>query len=261
MHISFLYSKGSIYKIFNSNLLYHGCIPMEKDGTFKKVTILGKTLSGRAYLDFVEQITYRAYFKTNDSKLTEDCIDLMWYFWCSGNSPFFGKDKIATFERYFINDKSVHAEPKNSYFTLSNKEDTCNYILKEFGLEGKEAHIINGHMPVKAKKGEEPIRANGKLLVIDGGFSKTYREQTGEAGYTLSYNSYGLLLAANKPFCSKIEAIENEYDMQSEIILKKENIERKRVADTDIGKTLKGEIEDLKLLLRAYREGMIKEKV
>lgn len=260
-HISFLYAKGSAYTVFNSNLLFHGCIPMLEDGSFKKVTVMGKTLSGREYFNFIEQAAHKAYFEKDNSKSTQDYKDLMWFFWCSPDSPFFGKEKMATFERYFIDDKAVHKEQKIPYYKLAESEEICNKILREFGIENEDSHIINGHMPVNQKKGEVPVRANGKLLVIDGGFSKTYREQTGEAGFTLSYNSYGLLLAANKPFDSKAKAIETECDLQSEIILKKENVERKRVADTDIGTKLKGEIEDLKMLLTAYREGMIKEKI
>ena len=232
-----------------------------KTGAFKKVNIMGKTLSGREYFNFIEQAAHKAYFEKDDSKTTRDYKDLMWFFWCSSDSPFFGKEKMATFERYFIDDKSVHKEKKIPYYTLVEDEAICDKILREFGVDSEDSHIINGHIPVKAVKGEVPVKANGKLLVIDGGFSKTYREQTGEAGYTLSYNSYGLLLAANKPFESKQHAIETECDLQSEIILKKENVERKRVADTDIGTKLKGEIEDLKMLLTAYREGMIKEKI
>ncbi len=260
-HISFLYAKGSAYTVFNSNLLFHGCIPMLEDGSFKKVNIMGKTLAGKEYFKYIEQVAHKAYFEKELSKTNQDYKDLMWFFWCSPDSPFFGKKKMATFERYFIDDKTVHKESKTPYFKLIENEAICDKILREFGIESEDAHIINGHMPVKAVKGEVPVKANGKLLVIDGGFSKTYREQTGEAGYTLSYNSYGLLLAANKPFESKMNAIETECDLQSEIILKKENVERKRVADTDIGTKLKGEIDDLKMLLTAYREGMIKEKI
>lgn len=261
-HISFLYAKGSAYTVFNSNLLFHGCVPMLDDGSFKKVTIMGKTLSGREYFKFIEQAAHKAYFEKDDSETNQAYKDLMWFFWCSPDSPFFGKEKMATFERYFIDEKEVHKEKKIPYYTLVENEEICNKILREFGIEvSEDSHIINGHMPVKAIKGENPVKANGKLLVIDGGFSKTYREQTGEAGYTLSYNSYGLLLAANKPFESKQHAIETECDLQSEIVLRKENVERKRVADTDIGAKLKGEIEDLKMLLTAYREGMIKEKI
>ena len=183
----------------------------------------------------------------------------MWYLWCGPKSPLFGKDKAATFERYFIDDKETHKEDKNPYFTLIEKEEICNKILKEFGLNENNSHIINGHIPVKEKDGESPIKANGKLLVIDGGFAKSYRGQTGRAGYTLTYNSYGLILAANEPFDSKAEAIREEKDIKYDIMVNAKATERKRVADTDIGKEIQEEINDLKLLLNAYKEGKIKE--
>ncbi len=258
-HIAFLYSKGSIYKCFNSNLLFHGCIPMEEDGSFSKVEVFGKELSGKKYLDFLNEIARRAYFEREQVQKSKDLIDFMWYLWCGPKSPLFGKEKAATFERYFIIDPETHEEKKNPYFTLSEDEKICNKILKEFGLEGKNAHIINGHIPVKEKDGESPIRANGKLLVIDGGFAKSYRGKTGRAGYTLTYNSYGLILSANEPFDSKEEAIKEEKDIKYEIMVNAMKTERKRVADTDIGKQLQEEIDDLKLLLAAYKEGRIKE--
>ena len=260
-HITFLYSKGSIYKCFNSNLLFHGCIPMEEDGKFSKVDILGKTLSGKEYLDFVDKNIRVAYFEKDEEDKNEDINDLMWYLWCGPKSPLFGKDKAATFERYFVEDKETHKEKKNSYFRLNENEEICIKILKEFGLEGKNSHIINGHIPVKEKDGESPIRANGKLLVIDGGFAKSYRSQTGRAGYTLTYNSYGLILAANEPFDSKADAIREEIDIKYDIMVNAKETERKSVADTDIGKQLQEEIDDLKLLLQAYREGKIKQEI
>lgn len=258
-HISFLYSKGSIYKCFNSNLLFHGCIPMEEDGSFSKVEVFGKELSGKKYLDFLNEIARRAYFEREQGHKSKDLIDFMWYLWCGPKSPLFGKEKAATFERYFIIEPETHEEKKNPYFTLSEDEKICDKILREFGLEGKNAHIINGHIPVKEKDGESPIRANGKLLVIDGGFAKSYRGKTGRAGYTLTYNSYGLILSANEPFDSKAEAIKEEKDINYDIMVNAMETERKRVADTDIGKQLQEEIDDLKLLLAAYKEGRIKE--
>ena len=260
-HIAFLYSKGSIYKCFNSNLLFHGCIPMEEDGEFSKVDILGKTLSGKEYLDFVDKNIRVAYFEKDEEDKNEDINDLMWYLWCGPKSPLFGKDKAATFERYFVEEKETHKENKNPYFKLNENEEICIKILKEFGLEGSNSHIINGHIPVKEKDGESPIRANGKLLVIDGGFAKSYRSQTGRAGYTLTYNSYGLILAANEPFDSKADAIREEIDIKYDIMVNEKETERKSVADTDIGKQLQEEIDDLKLLLQAYREGKIKQEI
>ena len=179
----------------------------------------------------------------------------MWYFWCGPKSPLFGKDKAATFERYFLNDKKTHKENKNPYYSLIENEEICDKILKNFETDIEEGHIINGHMPVKAKDGESPVKSNGKMIVIDGGFAKAYQNTTGIAGYTLTYNSHGLVLAMNEPFSSKCKAIAEGLDIKTQIILK-ENIQvRKRVADTDIGKKLKEEIEDLKKLLNSYREG------
>ena len=258
-HISFLYSKSSIYKCFNSNLLFHGCIPMDENGEFSKVDIFGKELSGKKYLDCLDKVIRKAYFEREQTYKNKEIIDFMWYLWCGPKSPLFGKDKAATFERYFIIEPETHVEIKNPYYTLVEEEKVCNKILKEFGLSGKNAHIINGHIPVKEKDGESPIRANGKLLVIDGGFAKSYRRQTGRAGYTLTYNSYGLILSANEPFDSRAEAIKQEKDIKYEIMVNAMETERKRVADTDIGRQLQEEIDDLKLLLAAYREGKIKE--
>lgn len=260
-HIAFLYSKSSIYKCFNSNLLFHACIPMDKDGKFAKVDILGRTLSGKEYLDFIDKTIRKAYVEKDLVDKNTDINDLMWYLWCGPKSPLFGKEKAATFERYFVEDKETHKEKKNPYFTLIENEEVCNNVLKEFGLEGNNSHIINGHIPVKEKDGESPIRANGKLLVIDGGFAKSYRSQTGRAGYTLTYNSYGLILAANEPFDSKADAIREEIDIKYDIMVNEKETERKSVADTDIGKEIQEEIDDLKLLLKAYREGKIKQEI
>ncbi len=257
-HITFLYENGGLYKIFNSNLLFHACIPINKDGEFEKVKLFDKILSGKEYLDYLETIMHKAYFKENDDE--NEYLDFMWYLWCGKNSPLFGKDKMATFENYFLYDSEIKKEIKNPYYTLINKEEICDKVLLEFCLNPQYSHIINGHTPVMETKGESPIRSNGKLLVIDGGFAKGYRNQTGNAGYILTYNSYGLVLTANEPFESKQKAIEEELDVQYKIVVKEKDIERKRVKDTDIGEKLKDEIEDLKILLEAYRLGIIKEK-
>ena len=225
---------------------------MKSNGKFKEVEILNKKLYGKEYFNFVDEIIRKAYYERK-----EEYIDLIWYFWCSPNSPFFGKDMMTTFERYFIDDKNTHKENKNAFYTLIDKEENCENILKEFGLEPKESHIICGHMPVKEKDGESPIRGNGKLLVIDGGFAKSFRKQTGRAGYTLTYNSYGLILSANEPFDSKMEAIENAMDIKYDIMINEKQQIRKKVADTDIGTKIKREIEDLKMLLSAYQDGLI----
>ena len=234
---------------------------MEENGEFAKVTVLGKTLAGKQYLDFINKNIRIAYLEKDDEDKNTDINDLMWYLWCGPKSPLFGKEKAATFERYFVEDKETHKEKKNPYFKLSENEEVCIKILKEFGLEGKNSHIINGHIPVKEKDGESPIRANGKLLVIDGGFAKSYRSQTGRAGYTLTYNSYGLILAANEPFDSKADAIREEIDIKYDIMVNEKETERKSVADTDIGKQIQEEIDDLQLLLNAYREGKFKQQI
>ena len=245
-----------MYTIFNSNLLFHACVPMDEKGNFKKVNFLGKKVKGKEYFDEINEMVNKAYFERD--YIDKDIIDKMWYLWVSPDSPFFGKEKMATFESYFINDKETHREHKNSYYYLIEQEEYCDKVLKEFGLTSNDSHILNGHMPVKAKDGESPVRANGKLLVIDGGFAKGYQEKTGNAGYILTYNSYGLVLSQNKPFESIQKAITEEKDIISEIIVKKTDVVRKTVGDTDIGKKLKDDIQTLKELLEAYQKGDIK---
>lgn len=258
-HINFLYSQGSMYKKYNDNLLFHACIPVTEKGEFEKVELAGKACRGKELMEHLENIAHKAFFGNKDEN--QDAVDIMWYLWCGPKSPLFGKDKAATFERYLLEDKALHKENKNPYYKLIETEEFCNELLEHFGADVKEGHIINGHVPVKVKDGETPLRANGKAIVIDGGFSKAYQETTGIAGYTLSYNSNGLVLAVNDPFESKQKAIDEGTDIKTEIILK-ENVEkRKCVEDTDIGKRLTEEIKDLKRLLTAYREGVIKEKI
>ena len=254
-HIKFIYRKGEMYTIFNSNLLFHGCIPMNSDGEFKEVNFLGKKVKGKEYFDMINETINKIYIDKEDKNL----IDIMWFLWISPDSPFFGKKKMATFESYFVKDKEMHKEDKNPYYIEAEKEEICNKILAEFGLYGKDSHIVNGHIPVKAKDGESPIRANGKLLIIDGGFAKSYREKTGNAGYILTYNSNGLLLSQNKPFESVEKAIEEEKDIISELVVQTTEIKRKTVADTDIGKKLKKEIKDLENLLEIYKSGELKQ--
>ena len=256
-HIDFLYKKGELYTIFNSNLLFHACIPMTEEGEFKEVEFLGKRLKGREYLDVINDTISKTWF--TKETVDKDLIDIMWYLWISPDSPFFGKDKMATFESYFVKDKKMSREAKNPYYYLTEREDICNKILKEFGLDERASHIVNGHVPVKAKDGETPIRGNGKLLVIDGGFAKSYQQKTGNAGYILTYNSNGLLLSQNKPFESVEKAIVEEKDIISELIVKKTGITRKSVGDTDIGKRLKEEIRDLEQLLLYYESGELKQ--
>lgn len=258
-HVSFLFSKGSLYLKYNSNLLFHGCIPLNSDKTFKEMEIEGKLYKGRALLEKFEVLARKGYF--NKVCLEEKLygMDIMWYLWCGPVSSLFGKEDMTTFERYFIEDKSLHKEFKNPYFKLRDDEEVCDFIFEEFGLDKNESRIINGHVPVNRKSGESPIKANGKILVIDGGFSKAYRGKTGIAGYTLIYNSYGMVLASHQPFASIEKAILEETDILSTNMIVDRKVERRRVGDTDIGNVLKKQIRELKLLLIAYRKGFIKE--
>ena len=255
-HINYLFSRGAMYTVFNNNLLFHGCMPSNEDGSFKEVNFLGKIVKGKEYFDEINETVSKVYLTKE-----EELVDIMWFLWISPDSPFFGKEKMVTFESYFVDDESTHKEPKNAYYHLVEDEEYCNKILMEFGLNYEDSHIVNGHMPVKAKDGESPIKANGKLLIIDGGFAKSFREKTGNAGYILTYNSYGLLLSQTKPFESVQKAIEEEKDIISEIIVKKDDVTRKTVGDTDIGTKLKGEIDDLEELMKAYLAGEIKETI
>lgn len=259
-HLSFLINKGSMYLKFNSNLLYHGCIPMTSDGEFKRVKIGGAFFLGRALLDKYDEIIRQCYYYHENTGENSEGLDYLYYLWSGPESSLFGKTKMATFERYFIDDKETHVEEKNAYFSLRDQEELSIKILTEFDLDPEKAHIINGHVPVKFKKGEKPVKGKGKMIVIDGGLSKAYQSVTGIAGYTLIYNSYGLMLAAHEPFESKQKAIEEERDIISDLkVLEKPSL-RKRVGDTDVGKSIKEEVFDLEQLLLAYRKGLIKER-
>lgn len=259
-HMAFLLNKGGLYKVYNNNLLYHGCVPLNEDGSLKSVQLYGKTYKGKSWYEVLESYVRKGFYAVDETE-KERGKDIMWYIWLNENSPLFGKDKMATFERLFIADKETHEEVKNPYYHYLENEEVVDSILKEFGLEGDEIHIINGHVPVKAKKGESPIKCNGKVLVIDGGFSKAYQSQTGIAGYTLIYNSYGLLLIAHEPFESAEAAVQNESDIHSERTVVERVVKRKLVADTDNGKHIKEQIEDLKILLEAYRSGKITQRL
>lgn len=258
-HVRFLFSNGSLYLKFNSNLLYHGCIPLDEKGDFKEVNLEGKNYSGKSLLDRLEILTRESFFHRNKQRQNQHNSDIMWYLWTGPFSPLFGKKKMATFERYFIREEETHYEKKDPYYDFRDNEDICNKILIEFGLDPEESHIVNGHVPVEKKKGESPIKAHGKLMVIDGGFSKAYQSKTGMAGYTLIYNSFGLQLISHQPFESTEKAIKEETDILSSIVVLEHSSARKRVADTDIGIVLQHQIEDLKMLLLAYRKGLIKE--
>ena len=257
-HVRFLLTKGSLYKVYNGNLLYHGCVPLNEDGTFTEVDIYGEKYSGKELYDVLEHYVRKGYYSL-DKEEKKKGLDIFWFIWENKNSPVFGKQKMTTFERYFVADKKTHVEPKNPYYRLLEKEEIVNRILAEFGLHGEECHIINGHIPVESKKGESPIKCNGKLLIIDGGFSKAYQGKTGIAGYTLIYNSYGLVIAAHEPFESVEKAVQEGRDVHSHRLLVEHVVKRKTVADTDVGRSIQENIRELEKLLQAYREGAIVE--
>ncbi|MBQ8296960.1 MAG: fructose-1,6-bisphosphatase [Ruminococcus sp.] len=252
-HVRFLYSHGSMYKCFNNNLLFHGCIPMNEDGGFRRVSVNGTEYSGKALLEQLNDICFKAHFGRPGSQEKENACDLMWYLWCGKNSPLYGKDKMAAFERYFTADTSLYTENYTPYYELSKDPDICNKILAEFGLDSRTAHIINGHVPVKIKDGESPVKADGKLFIIDGGISKAYQSKTGIAGYTLIYDSHSLNLAQHPPFS------EDYRENAPKVTVVERMPKRVNIADTDIGRQLDEKIRDLSELLRAYRSGELLE--
>ncbi len=257
--VRFLYSKGSLYKVYNSNLLYHGCVPLDENGDFIKVNIFGEEYSGKALYDVLDHYARRGFY-SHDAEGREKGQDMLWYIWAGPNSPVFGKDKMATFERYFVADPETHVETKNSYYKFLDNEEVINRILGEFGLNGTHSHIVNGHVPVERKKGESPVKCGGKLLIIDGGFSRAYQDKTGTAGYTLISNSYGLRLVAHEKFVSTESAIQNETDILSDSFIVETYPHRMMIADTDIGAEIKESISQLEDLLQAYRDGILIEK-
>ena len=253
-HIDFIYKNGSTYLCCNGNLLYHGCIPMTGDGQFARVRHGGKWYSGKSLLDYADIVVKSAWANHDESAL-----DMMWYLWCGNDSPFSGR-VFHTFERAVVDDKSTWEEPKNPYFRFWNDEDTARMILKEFGLDPDSGHIINGHTPVKARKGESPVKANGKLFVIDGGFCKAYQATTGIAGYTLIYNSHGLRLKSHRPFNGVARVLSNNEDMESDSVQVESFARRRYIADTDSGALLRRRIDALEALLAAFRSGELQEK-
>lgn len=259
-HMRFLLAKGSLYKVYNDNLLYHGCVPLNEDGSLKEVSLFGEQYQGKSLYDALDKYLRKGFFALSEAE-RENGRDIMWYIWLHSNSPLFGKDKMATFERYFLAEKETHGEKKNPYYYLLENENVVDGIMEEFGLDPENAHIVNGHVPVKCKNGESPVKCGGKVLVIDGGFSKAYQKETGIAGYTLIYNSYGLLLVAHEAFESTEAAIQKESDIHSDYMVVKRVLERRMVGDTDIGRVLKEQVEDLERLLEAYRSGEITEKL
>ena len=258
-HIRFLYSKGSLYKIYNGNLLFHGAIPMTQDKQLMEFTIGGKVRRGKEFLDYADQAARQAYYAKRGTPEWQFGLDFLWWLWCGRNSPIFGRDRMTTFERRLIADESAWTEPKNPYYTHYNDVDVCDMILAEFGLKGPHCHIINGHVPVKTKKGESPLKAGGKLIVIDGGFCKAYQKTSGIAGYTLIYNSRNYRIVSHQPFDGKENAITLNHDIDSYSEIFETLEKRATIADTDRGEQHKAHVEDLKLLLEAYREGVVTE--
>ena len=260
-HMRCLFTYGGMYLVCNSNLLYHASVPLNADGSFKHVRIGQKEYWGRKLLKKTDQLIRTAYFDEDGSDEKQFALDYVWYMWCGPDAPSFDKDKMATFERYFVADKTLHKETKGHYYALRNEAEVCDRILEEFGVKpGPHSHIINGHVPVETIKGEKPIKADGKLLVIDGGFSKAYQPETGIAGYTLVYHSHGLQLVQHEPFQSRQKAIEEGQDIKSTTLVVEFNSQRMMVKDTDKGSELVTQIQDLMKLLVAYRTGLIKEK-
>jgi len=254
-HIRFLYAKGGMYLKYNDNLLFHACIPMTKECDFRKVELDGQIFSGKELMDKMDQKARAAYFSAD-----KNSSDFLWYLWCHKDSPLFGKDQMTTFERYFIDDKTTHKEDSDPYFSCVDKPKMAAMVLEEFGLSASESHIINGHIPVKVKSGVSPVKAGGKVLQIDGGFAKAYQPTTGIAGFTLIYNSYGLLLVSHKPFDTVEKVISEGATVQSTNRLVEEVPKRKMVADTDTGKEFFVKIRYLEMLVFAYKNGYLKEK-
>ena len=249
-HIRFIYAKGAMYKTCNNNLLFHGCIPMDENGELQSVNIRGQKYSGKALLDKLGELVNQAYFSSGEEK--EYANDFMWYLWCGPKSPLYGKDKMAFFERGLLADKSLHTENYNAYYTFSERAEVCMSLLDMFGLDSEKGHIINGHVPVKIKNGESPVKAEGKLFVIDGGISKAYQSTTGIAGYTLIYDSHSLNLAEHKPF------VAGESGNTPTIRLVEKLEHRANISDTDKGEEILDKISDLRQLLEAYKAGAIK---
>ena len=260
-HIKFLYTKGSLYKKYNSNLLYHGCIPTNPDGSFTEISIDGNVYSGRELLKQCEVMARKSYFSKDTSKNKQKGQDYMWYLWCGKKSPLFGRNKMTTFERYFIADKQLWKEEKDSYYQYINSKEFCNKILEEFDLDNETSHIINGHMPVKTKDGESPIKGEGKLIIIDGGICKAYRKTTGIAGYTLIFNSRKMRLISHKAMDNISEIIEENKDVVPNSNVFEIQPERIKVGHTDIGTEIKEKLKGLEILLSAYNSGTIVQNV
>lgn len=255
--VKFLFDKGNMYKCHNGNLLYHSCIPLREDGTFETLLVDGERVSGKSMLDAAERVVRKSYFLSADNPDKGLAMDFVWYLWCGKKSPLFGREKMASFERLYIADPSTWTEPQNAYYALHDREDICSAILQEFGLTQPNAHIFNGHVPVRLREGESPIKANGKLIVIDGGLCKAYQATTGIAGYTLIYNSHGMRLVAHQPFEGLKKTIDNNVDIHSSSVIFETLQNRVKVKDTDSGLAIMDKIEDLNMLVAAYQMGIV----
>lgn len=258
-HIQFIFTHGSLYTIYNGNLLFHGCIPMTEDGDFMECTVNGVTKKGKAYMDYLDEQVRSEYYATGDTDETGKNGDIMWYLWLSGNSPLFGKDQMTTFERCFIADKKTHKENTMPYYKLIDDKAMCEKVLEEFGLDPETAHILNGHVPVKIKDGESPVRGGGKRIVIDGGISKAYQKQTGIAGYTFIFNSWLMALAEHRPY-EPMKDDGTQVFHTPKITTLEVLPKRMMVRDSDQGRELEQQVEDMKMLIDAYRTGRLKEK-
>ncbi len=258
-HIRFLYSEGSLYKCVNNNLLLHGCVPIDDKGEIASNKSLGKSLSGKLYFDTADVLARQGYYAPANSKLKGDGMDYLWYLWCGPYSPVFGRKKLATFERMFIEDKATHHEQDDAYYKMIEDPKVVERIFKEFSLDKQTGHIINGHIPVNAKSGESPVKAGGKVIVIDGGFCRVYQQKTGIAGYTLIYDSHGIRISSHEPFPGFEEAIAKNIDIFSQEAVFETALNRLKVRDTDTGNMIMTQINELKLLLDAYRMGHIAE--
>ena len=259
-HMACLFRNGCIYAVTNSNLLFHASVPLNADGSLKEIEICGTKYKGKDLLHKAGNMIREAYFGPAGSAEHEFALDYVWYLWCGKNSPAFDKDKMATFERYFLKDKATHKEVKGFYYMLRDNEAVCDMLLDEFEVKGVHRHIINGHVPVKTIKGESPIKANGKMMVIDGGFSKAYQPETGIAGYTLVFHSRGFQLVQHEPFSSITKAVAEGQDIKSTTQLVEMSSKRMMVKDTDLGRVLEQQVDDLQKLLYAFHNGYIKEK-
>jgi len=258
-HVRFLYSKGSLYKICNGNLLFHGCIPLTEDGELLSFNLDGQVRKGKEFLDYADTAARQAYYLKPGTPERRLGMDFLWFLWAGRNSPIFGRDRMTTFERRLIKDESSWTEPKNPYYTLYQDPEVCGALLREFGLQGPHSHIINGHVPVKVKKGESPIKGDGKLIVIDGGFCKAYQPTSGIAGYTLVYNSHGYRMIAHQPFAGRKKAILENFDIARDVNIFERLEVRQKVSETDEGLRIRAKIDDLRKLLDAYKAGVITE--